>query len=129
MLALEVLGGVVVLLALAFVLGRDVPLLDDEPEDSKDTGLPADRLLRSDDIGRLRFRVGLRGYRMSDVDAVLDAVHRALASAEGRDRRPAGLAREAKPAEAEEPTEQPATATQRPLSELEDTYRVADDSG
>src|SRR4051812_18884741 len=89
MLALEVLGGDVVLLALAFVLGRDVPLLDDEAEDSRDTGLPVDRLLRSDDIPRLRLRVGLRGYRMSDVDAVLDATHRALAAAEGRHRTPA----------------------------------------
>ena len=83
MLALEVLGGVVVLLALAFVLSRDVPVLDDEPDDAKDTGLPTDRLLRSDDISRLRFRVGLRGYRMSDVDAVLEAVQRSLAAAEG----------------------------------------------
>jgi DivIVA domain-containing protein len=123
MLALEVLGGVVVLLALAFVLGRDVPLLDDEPEDSKDTGLPADRLLRSDDIGRLRFRVGLRGYRMSDVDAVLDAVHRTLAAAEGGPRNPAALA------ELAELAEQPATATERPLSELEDVHRGPDDPG
>ena len=82
MLALEVLGGVVVLLALAFLLGRDVPLLDDEPDDARDSGLPSDRLLRSDDIARLRFRVGLRGYRMADVDAVLDAVQRTLAAKE-----------------------------------------------
>ena len=82
MLALEVLGGIVVLLALAFVLGRDVPLLDYEPEDVKDNGVPVDRLLRSDDIPRLRFRVGLRGYRMSDVDAVLDAVYRSLSELE-----------------------------------------------
>ena len=84
MLALEVLGGVVVLLALAFVLSRDVDGLDDEPEDAKDSGLPGDRLLRSDDISRLRFRVGLRGYRMSDVDAALEAVQRTLAATEGR---------------------------------------------
>jgi DivIVA domain-containing protein len=83
MLALEVLGGVVVLLALTFVLSRDVPLLEDEPEDAKDSGLPTGRLLRSDDIPRLRFRVGIRGYRMSDVDAALDAVRRTLEAAEG----------------------------------------------
>jgi DivIVA domain-containing protein len=84
MLALEVVGGVVVLLVLAFLLSRDVPVLDDEPEDAKDSGLPVDRPLRSDDISRLRFRVGLRGYRMSDVDAVLEAVQRTLADAEDR---------------------------------------------
>jgi DivIVA domain-containing protein len=83
MLAVEVLGGVAVLLVLAFVLSRDVEVLDDESEDSVDSGLPEDRLLRSDDIPRLRFRVGLRGYRMADVDAALDAVQRALAAAEG----------------------------------------------
>ena len=88
MLALEVLGGVVVLLALAFVLGRDVPLLEDEPDDARDNGLPSDRLLRSDDIPRLRLRVGLRGYRMADVDAVLDAVHRTLVATES-EREPA----------------------------------------
>src|SRR4051795_9882321 len=86
MLAVEVLVGVVVLLALAFVLSRDSAAIDDEPVDSIDGALPRaagaggervdsidgalprDRLLRSDDIPRLRFRVGLRGYRMSDVD-------------------------------------------------------------
>jgi DivIVA domain-containing protein len=82
MLAVEVLGGVAVLLVLAFVLSRDVEVLDDEPEDSVDSGLPDGRVLRSDDIPRLRFRVGLRGYRMADVDAALDAVQRALAAAE-----------------------------------------------
>lgn len=82
MLAVEVLGGVAVLLVLAFVLSRDVDVLDDEPEDAADSGIPADRLLRSDDIPRLRFRVSLRGYRMADVDAALEAAQRALAAAE-----------------------------------------------
>jgi len=77
-----VLGGIVVLVGLALVLARNLPVLDDEAEDVADNGLPADRLLRSDDIPRLRFRVGLRGYRMSDVDAALEAVRRSLAAAE-----------------------------------------------
>jgi len=81
-LTLEVLGGIVVLLGLALVLARNLPVFDDEPEDLADNGLPADRLLRSDDIPRLRFRVGLRGYRMGDVDAALDAVRRSLEAAE-----------------------------------------------
>jgi DivIVA domain-containing protein len=84
MLAVELLVGVAVLLVLAFVLSRDVEVLDDEPEDAADRGLPTDRLLRSDDIPRLRLRVGLRGYRMSDVDAALDAAQAALAAAEQR---------------------------------------------
>jgi len=117
MLALEVLGGVVVLLALAFVLGRDGATLDDEPEDVRDNGLPTDRPLRSDDIPRLRLRVGVRGYRMSDVDAVLDAMHRTLLRAEGRTQHPADA----------DLAEQPPTAVDRPLSELEDAYRVPDE--
>ena len=122
MLALEVLGGIVVLLALAFVLGRDVPLLDDEPEDVRDNGLPTDRPLRSDDIARLRLRVGIRGYRMADVDAVLDAVHRTLLAAEGR-----STQRPAHPTDADL-TEQPPQAD-RPLSEWEYTFRVPDGAG
>ena len=82
MLAVEVLVGLVVLLALAFVLSRDSASIDEEQVDAIDTGLPNDRLLRSDDIPRLRFRVGLRGYRMSDVDEVLEAVQRTLAAVE-----------------------------------------------
>ena len=116
MLALEVLGGVVVLLALAFVLSRDSATIDDEPIDSVDAGLPGDRLLRSDDIQRLRFRVGLRGYRMSDVDAALAAAQLSLAAAEGHP-----------VADDAELAEQPPTSADRPLSELEETYAMPDD--
>ena len=117
MLAVELLVGLVVLLALAFVLSRDSATIDDEPVDSADGGLPTDRLLRSDDIPRLRLRVAIRGYRMSDVDAVLDAVQQSLAAAEG-----AGVASDADLAD------QPPTSVDRPLSELEQTYAVPDDS-
>jgi len=116
MLAVEVLGGLVVLLALAYVLSRDSATIDDEPVDSVDDGLPTDRLLRSDDIPRLRFRVGLRGYRMSDVDSVLSAAQRSLAAAEGKP-----IASDA------ELAEQPPTDAERPLSELEETYATPDD--
>jgi DivIVA domain-containing protein len=118
MLALEVLGGVVVLLALAFVLSRDSATITDEPIDSVDSGMPADRLLRSDDIARLRFRVGLRGYRMADVDAALAAVQASLSAAEGH------------PVEEDaELAERPPTSTDRPLSELEQTCSAPDESG
>ena len=79
---LEVLGGVVVLLALAFVLSRNIDPMPEEDDDAIDRELPEGRLLRSDDIPRLRFRVGLRGYRMSDVDEALEAAQVALAAAE-----------------------------------------------
>jgi DivIVA domain-containing protein len=116
MLAVEVLGGLVVLLVLAYVLSRDSATIDDEPVDSVDGGLPADRLLRSDDIPRLRFRVGLRGYRMSDVDAALEAAQLSLAAAEGKPT-----------ADDAELAEQPPTSADRPLSELEQTYAAPDE--
>ena len=117
MLAVEVVVGVVVLLALAYLLSRDSATITDEAIDSVDEGLPADRLLRSDDIPRLRFRVGLRGYRMSDVDAAMAAVQLSLSAAEGHP-----------VADDAELTEQPPTSTDRPLSELEETYAVPDET-
>src|SRR5690348_4172480 len=82
MLVLEVIGGVVVLVGLAVLLaGRSDPF-PDEPVDRADPGLPGDRPLRSSDIPRLRFRVALRGYRMEDVDAALEAARAALQAAE-----------------------------------------------
>jgi len=111
-----VLIGLVVLLALAFVMSRDSATISDEPVDTVDGGLPTDRLLRSDDIPRLRFRVGLRGYRMSDVDAVLAAAQLSLAAAEGRP-----------VADDAELAEQPPSDTERPVSELEETYAMPDD--
>ena len=84
MLALEVLLGFAVLVGVAFVASRDVAGLDDPETDHADIGLPTDRLLRSDDVDRLRFRVvagwrgNVRGYRFDDVDAAMAKVEEAL---------------------------------------------------
>lgn len=85
MLALWILVGVAVLLGVAFVASRpEVGGLEDEDTDHADLGLPAGRLLRSDDIRRLNFRVvsgvrgTVRGYRFSDVDAAMAKVEEAL---------------------------------------------------
>jgi len=54
-----------------FAAGRGAPLAkvyDDRP----DALVPADRPIGSDDLRRVRFSVGFRGYRMSEVDALLD---------------------------------------------------------
>jgi len=72
-LIIFVLVGVAVLIGVALVLSFNDEVLPDETVDHGDFGLP-DRPLTSDDIPRLRFRVGLRGYRMEDVDAALDRV-------------------------------------------------------
>lgn len=85
MLALEIVVGVAVLLGVAFVASRsDVGGLEDEDTDHADIGLPDGRLLRSDDVRRLSFRVvsgwrgTVRGYRFSDVDAAMGRVEEAL---------------------------------------------------
>lgn len=60
-----VLGGVAVVAA-----GRGEPMApayDDRP----DVLVPADRTLTAADLRRVRFSVALRGYRMSEVDALL----------------------------------------------------------
>ena len=48
--------------------GSMAPAHDDRP----DLALPEDRPLRADDLRTVRFPLALRGYRMSDVDALLD---------------------------------------------------------
>jgi hypothetical protein len=89
LLALEVIVAVAVLVGVAFVASRDVAGLDDPDGDVADTGIPTGRLLRSDDIGHLKFRVvggrrgAVRGYRFADVDAVMAKVEEALRASEG----------------------------------------------
>jgi DivIVA domain-containing protein len=50
--------------------------------DHADLGLP-DRPLTADDVAGLRFRTGLRGYRMEDVDAAIARLGDALRLATG----------------------------------------------
>jgi DivIVA domain-containing protein len=79
-LILLVLLGVAILVVVALVLAFYEDGLQDEPPDYGDLGLP-DRLLDAEDIPRLRFRIGLRGYRMEDVDAALDRVAQSMRDA------------------------------------------------
>ena len=50
-----------------------------DPESSVPQAPLPDGHLTADDVGRVRFSVGLRGYRMDEVDAVLDRLGEALA--------------------------------------------------
>jgi DivIVA domain-containing protein len=72
-----VLVGLGVLLGVGVLLSRADGGLYDEPIDHADLGMP-DRPLTADDIAGLRFRTGLRGYRMEDVDAALERITTAL---------------------------------------------------
>ena len=60
------MGGVAVLAA-----GKGAPLAE-EYDDRPDATVPANGPLRADDLRRVRFSLALRGYRMSEVDALLD---------------------------------------------------------
>jgi DivIVA domain-containing protein len=54
-----------------FAAGRGAPLApayDDRP----DALVPSDRPLGPEDLRRVRFSIAFRGYRMSEVDALLD---------------------------------------------------------
>ncbi len=63
-----------------FAAGRGAPMVrvyDDRP----DALVPSDRPIGADDLRRIRFSIAFRGYRMSEVDALLDR----LASERGSD--------------------------------------------
>jgi len=68
------LGGIAVIAA-----GRGAPLAE-VYDDRPDARVPASGPLRPDDLRRVRFSVALRGYRMSEVDALLDRVAEDLES-------------------------------------------------
>jgi DivIVA domain-containing protein len=76
--------GALVLIGFAVVLSLLGDTLEPEAPDSPDLGLPTDRPLTSADVPRLKFRTGLRGYRMADVDAAFAGLSEALAIAEQR---------------------------------------------
>lgn len=82
---------VVVLLLLAAVgwlaVGGGGHMSEPVP-DRADLALPDDRMVAARDLDQVRFSVGLRGYRMEEVDDVLDRLAREVAL---RDRRIAVL--------------------------------------
>ena len=101
--ALAVLGVLAVLAAAAAVAlwPERTSGLVEAPPDAPDLQLPHGPL-RPEHVERLRFPMALRGYRMRDVDVVLERVGRELAE---RDRRIAELeAGAGEPAEQHRPT-------------------------
>jgi DivIVA domain-containing protein len=81
---LVVLGVLVVIGVAAVVATRDDGLLAPAPPDRADVVLP-ERRLGADDVTGLRFGLALRGYRMAEVDRVLDRLAAELADRD-RDR-------------------------------------------
>ena len=64
------LGAVAVVAA-----GRGDPMTE-AYDDRPDALVPAEGPLRADDLRRVRFSLAFRGYRMSEVDALLDRLAR-----------------------------------------------------
>ena len=56
--------------------------MSEEYDDRPDAVVPDDGPLRAEDLDQVRFTTALRGYRMSEVDALLDRLARELAERE-----------------------------------------------
>jgi DivIVA domain-containing protein len=72
------LGGIAALAA-----GKGTPMAESRPDRPR-LGVPDDRPLRGADLRRVRFSLAFRGYRMSEVDELLDRLASQLESSEGR---------------------------------------------
>jgi DivIVA domain-containing protein len=79
---LLVVTGVIALVVL-LTLGRGGGLPEAGPDDVE-VDLPDDRPISEADVAALRLPVALRGYRMSDVDDLLDRVAAELAERDAR---------------------------------------------
>jgi DivIVA domain-containing protein len=77
---LAILGVLVVLFGAAVLATRDGEVLRCAPPDAADLGLPTGRL-QADDVRRVRFGLAFRGYRMSEVDQLLDRLASQLTEA------------------------------------------------
>ncbi len=80
-LIVVVMGGVVVVAS-----GRGGAMAETY-DDRPDARVPADGPLTSQDLRRVRFGTALRGYRMSEVDALLDRLAAELDPPGTRDER------------------------------------------
>jgi DivIVA domain-containing protein len=75
---------VAVVAAVAFAMSGDGGALRDAEPDRLDDRLPDDRPVNRADIDQLRLPVAARGYRMEDVDDVLDRLGAELTERDAR---------------------------------------------
>ena len=80
---LALLGVLGVLFAAAVLSTREQGLLAEASPDDPDVPLPKDPLTPAD-VGRLRFSMAARGYRMSEVDLALERLAKELADRDKR---------------------------------------------
>jgi DivIVA domain-containing protein len=81
-LAVGILVAVLVVGAIVVVAVGRGDVMADAPPDRPDPGLPDHRPIAAADLPRLRFSMGLRGYRMNEVDAALERIGSAMAGLE-----------------------------------------------
>jgi DivIVA domain-containing protein len=118
-LAVALVLGMIVFGAVAFTLGK-APGLDPASPDAAPYDLPQDAPVSPGDVGAVRFDVVLRGYRMDQVDAVLERLAFDLGV---RDEEIRALREEARPARdpdgepAREPGSKPVPAPAEPDAE------------
>ena len=72
------LGGIALLAA-----GKGTPMTE-VYDDRPDLDRPASGPIRAADLRRVRFSLAFRGYRMAEVDSLLDRLASQLESSEGR---------------------------------------------
>jgi len=82
------LAAIVVITVIALLAVGKLGELPDTSSDRPPLALPDDRVLTNTDVDSVRFNVGARGYRMDEVDVVLD---RLSAEVQERDARIADL--------------------------------------
>jgi DivIVA domain-containing protein len=80
-LVVLLLGGVAVVAA-----GRGTPM-EQAYDDAPDSLVPTHGQVTAEDLRRIRFPIALRGYRMAEVDALLDRLAEERELAEARARR------------------------------------------
>jgi DivIVA domain-containing protein len=80
---LEILAVLIVLFVAAAVATREGEVLVDAPRDAADLALPSGPL-HSEDVARVRFGLTVRGYRMAEVDRVLERLAEELAARDAR---------------------------------------------
>jgi DivIVA domain-containing protein len=83
-LALFVVIAIVVVAGVAVLVVRDRPLITDDPVGSRALVWSTHEGVRPQDLAEVRFAVALRGYRMDEVDRVLDDTREALAARDAR---------------------------------------------
>ena len=83
-LALFVVVALVVVAGIAVLVVRDRPLIADDPVGSRALAWSAQDGVSARDLAEVRFAVALRGYRMEEVDRVLDDTREAMADRDAR---------------------------------------------